>query len=67
MMWIDLPDPLPDALDLPLSDLLQLISEFWPDDPANSLFWVILDAYKKGLKKGLTAGLRAQIEGSEAI
>jgi hypothetical protein len=46
-------DALPDDLDLPLSDLLQLISEFWPDDPLNSLFWVILDAYKAGLRVGL--------------
>ena len=51
MMRID--DALPDALDLPVSDMLELLSGFWPDDPINSLFWVILDAYKRGVTAGL--------------
>ena len=62
-----LPDPLPDALDLPLEDMETLISEFWPDDAANTLFWIILESYKKGLQAGLKAANKGPWSDQELI
>jgi len=68
MMRIDdLDDPLPDAMDLPVEDMLELIAQFWPDDAENTLFWIILDAYKKGLQAGLRAANRGPWSDQELI